>query len=175
MSCEAYRQHLSLMMDAEAGGVEQAGLFAHLEGCAECRHFFDSLIRFRSAARRDRDAILREAGERLPGRPPLPATAAAGARPPARAGDARGASWRDRLGDWLRPGVPAPAALALAVLLLIAGVAIGVSLSSRLGGAPPRAPEAETVRRSPAGTTFIYVCSLPEVEVSASAIPEAHH
>ncbi len=167
MSCEEHRQRLSLMMDGEGEGTEQAGLFAHLEGCAGCRQFLDSLIQFRKAARRDRQEILREAAEVIPERAPLPATvgrAAGGSRA------ARPRGW----GGWLRPSLPAPAALALAVLLLAAGIAIGVGLGARRN--PARlAPNVETTTSPSTAPTVIYVCSMPEVKVSAPAIPSNEH
>jgi hypothetical protein len=155
MTCEERQLQLSLLMDAESDGMEQAGLFTHLEGCAECRHFFDSLIRFRSTARVDREEILRQAEESLPARFPPPV--ASGARQP------QGAWWS----SWWRPGLPAPAAIAFAVLLLVAGIAIGASL------APQRTPDAETVKQSPGEPTYIYVCSMPQIEVEGTRIPES--
>ncbi len=159
MSCEAHRQHLSLMMDAETEDAVPAGLFGHLEGCAECRHFLDALIRFRGAARRDREEILRLADESLPARFPLPG------RPGARQTPRTGRT------AWWRPGLPAPAAVALAVLLLAAGVAIGTGLGVRIGRAPRGAPDAEVAKQPPGGTTYVYVCSMPQVDVIGSPIP----
>lgn len=164
MSCEEHRQRLSLMMDAEGEGMEQAGLFAHLETCSGCRSFFDSLIRFRKAARRDREEILRQADELLPVHAPLPAELQRGPR----------GSWRRRFAAWLRPGVPAPAALVLAVLLLAAGIAIGAGLTARRNGAKV-APEVETGKQAPGTTQIVYVCSMPEVQVTARAIPGDGH
>jgi predicted anti-sigma-YlaC factor YlaD len=155
MRCEERQLQLSLRMDAESGGMEQTGLFTHLEGCAECRHFFDSLLRFRSTARQDREEILREAEETLPARLPLPV--ASGARRPQAA--------------WWRPGLPAPAALAFAVLLLVAGIAIGAGLAARPGLAPQGAPKAETTKQPPGERTYVYVCSMPQIEVLGASIP----
>ena len=159
MNCETYRQQLSLMMDADPGGLEQAGLFAHLGGCAECRHFFDSLIRFRGAARRDREEILRQAEEMLPARLPLPVQA--GAHRPLGA-------WPS---SWWRPGRPAPAAIAIAVLLLVAGIAIGAGLAIRFGRTPQRTPDTELAKQPPGGRTYVYVCSMPQIEVVGASIP----
>jgi predicted anti-sigma-YlaC factor YlaD len=153
MNCEACRQQSSLMMDVESGDPEQAGLFTHLGGCAECRHFFDSLIRLRSAVRRDRDDLLRQADEMLPARPPLPAAAAARRSP---------AGWRSW---WWRTGLPAPAAIAFAVLLLAAGIAIGAGLAARPGRRPQGVPDAEPGKLPAGGISYVYVCSMPQIEV----------
>ena len=157
MTCEERQLQLSLLMDAESGGIEQAGLFTHLEGCAECRHFFDSLIRFRGTARQDREEILRQAEESLPARLRLPA--APGARRP------QWTWWS----SWWRPGLPAPAAIAFAVLLLVAGIAIGAGLAARPGRAPQRTPDAEQAKQPPGGPTYIYVCSMPQIEVTGKS------
>ena len=161
MTCEDRQLQLSLLMDAESGGLEQAGLFTHLEDCAECRHFFDSLIRFRSTARQDREEILRQADELLPARLPLPA--GPGARRPLGA-------WRS---SWWRPGLPAPAAIALAGLLLVAGIAIGAGLAARLGRAPQGTPDAELARQPRGVPIYVYVCSMPQIEVAGKSIPAA--
>jgi hypothetical protein len=157
VTCDERQMQLSLLMDAESHGPEQAGLFTHLEGCPECRHFFDSLIRFRSTARQDREEILRQADELLPTR--LPLSARPGARRP--------------LESWWRPGLPAPAALALAALLLVAGIAIGAHLAARPGRAPQGAPNAEAAKQPRLVPTYIYVCSMPQIEVNETRIPES--
>lgn len=158
MTCDERQLQLSLLMDAETGGLEQAGLFTHLEGCTGCRHFFDSLIRFRNTARQDRDEILRQADERLPARFAFPA------RPGARR--APGTWWS----SWWRPGLPAPAAIAFAVLLLVAGIVIGASLAARPGRAPQRTPDAGLVKQPSGGPTYIYVCSMPQIEVTGKSV-----
>jgi hypothetical protein len=166
MSCEDHRQRLSLMMDAEIEGMEQAGLFAHLEGCPGCRQFLDSLIRFRNAARRDREEILLQADELLPAHAPLPATARRALAP---AGGPSG-RWRERIAGWLRPGLPAPAAILLAVALLAVGIAIGTGLGARRE-ATRIPPDAETAKRPGTPPQVVYVCSMPQVEVTGEAIP----
>jgi predicted anti-sigma-YlaC factor YlaD len=158
MTCDERQLQLSLLMDAESCDLEQAGLFAHLEGCTECRHFFDFLIRFRSTARQDREEILRQADDRLPARFPLPAQA--GAR------QSQGTWWS----SWWRPGLPAPAAIAFAVLLLVAGIVIGAGLAARTGRTPQRTPDAEQAKQPPGGTTYIYVCSMPQIEVTGKSV-----
>jgi predicted anti-sigma-YlaC factor YlaD len=155
--CDERQLQLSRLMDAETDGLEQAGLFTHLEGCAECRHFFDSLIRFRSTARQDREEILRQADERLPARFQLPAQAGARRAP---------GVW---LSSWWRPALPAPAAIAFAVLLLVAGIVIGVNLAAHPGRAPQRTPDAEQAKQPPGGPTYIYVCSMPQIEVTGKS------
>ena len=162
MRCDERQLQLSLLMDAESGDLEQAGLFTHLEGCAECRHFFDSLIRFRSTARQDREEILRQAEELLPARFPLPV--ASGTRRPQ-------GTW---LSSWWRPGLPAPAAIAFAVLLLVAGIVIGATLAARPRQAPQRTPDAELAKQPPGGPTYIYVCSMPQIEVVGTSTPAPH-
>jgi hypothetical protein len=159
VTCDERQLQLSALMDAESDGIEQSGLFTHLEGCAECRHFFDTLIRFRGTAQQDRQEILRQADETLPARLPLPM------RPGARraAGASRSA--------WWHPMLPTPAAIALAVLLLAAGIAIGASLASRFGRAPQRTPHAEVAKRPPGERTYVYVCSMPQIEVVGTPIP----
>jgi len=157
MSCEETRQQLSLIMDAEGEGMEQAGLFAHLEGCPGCRQFLDSLIRFRKTAQRDREEILREAEERLPSAAPLPGAIG------------RGAAARARRAAFVRPLVPAPG-FALGVLLLVAGIAIGAGLASHRQVAKV-APQVETGTSTPNEPQVVYVCSMPEVKVTAKALP----
>lgn len=158
MTCDERQLQLSRLMDAETDGLEQAGLFTHLEGCTECRHFFDSLIHFRNTARQDREEILRQADERLPARFPLPAQAGAHRSPGA---------W---LSSWWRPALPAPAAFAFAVLLLVAGIAIGTRLAARPAGTPQRTPDAEQAEQPSGGPTYIYVCSMPQIEVTGKSV-----
>ena len=158
MTCDERQLQLSRLMDADTGDLEQAGLFTHLEGCTECRHFFDSLIRFRSTARQDREEVLRQADERLPARLRLPVRPGA-RRPPG--------AW---LSSWWRPGLPVPAAIAFAVLLLVAGIVIGASLAARPGRAPQRTPDAEQAKQPPGGPTYIYVCSMPQIEVTGKSV-----
>jgi hypothetical protein len=76
VNCDDRHLQLSSLIDSESGAVEQAGLFAHLDACAECRRFLDTLLRARDAARRDRAELLREAEELLPRRAPMPAALA---------------------------------------------------------------------------------------------------
>ena len=161
MTCDERQLQLSLLMDAESCALEQAGLFTHLEGCTECRHFFDSLIHFRNTARQDREEILRQADERLPARFLLPARPGASLTPGA---------W---LSSWWRPAMPVPAAIAFAVLLLVAGIVIGASLAARPNRAPQRTPDAEQAKQPPGGPTYIYVCSMPQIEVVGTSIPAA--
>jgi predicted anti-sigma-YlaC factor YlaD len=163
VTCDERQLQLSLLMDAESDGLEQAGLFTHLEGCPECRHFFDSLIRFRSTVRQDREEILRQADESLPARLPIPA--AAGARRP------QGTWWS----SWWRPGLPAPAGLALAVTLLLAGIVIGAGLAARVGRPPQPAPGAEAAQQPRLVPTYIYVCSMPQIEVDGTRIPASRN
>lgn len=158
MTCDERQLQLSLLMDAESCALEQAGLFTHLEGCPECRHFFDSLIRFRSTARQDREEILRQADERLPARFPLPAQAGTRRTPGA---------W---LSSWWRPALPAPAAIAFAALLLVAGIVIGAGLAARIGRVPQRTPDAGQAKQSPGGPTYVYVCSMPQIEVTGKSL-----
>jgi hypothetical protein len=159
VTCDERQLQLSALMDAESGGTEPGGLFTHLEGCTECRHFFDSFVRFRSTARQDREEILRQADETLPARLPLPA--GPGARRTT-------ATWRPA---WWRPGLSAPSAIALAVLLLVAGVIIGAGLAVRFGRAPRRTPDTELAKQPPGGTTYVYVCSMPQIEVTGKSVP----
>jgi predicted anti-sigma-YlaC factor YlaD len=146
MTCDERQMQLSRILDGESAEPGPAGLFAHLEGCADCRQFLDALLRFRADARRDREEILRAADEALPERLPLPTGPA-----PRRAPTPRGTAW------W-RPALPLPAAVGLAVLLFVAGVTAGVGLSGRLG--PSRS-----------APTYVYVCSLPQVDVVGSPLP----
>ena len=149
-------------------GSAPTGLFAHLEGCPECRVFLEALLQFRGAARRDRERTLSEADALFPAEAPLPLAATpslrvAGARPAG--GRARGAR------SWWPAGLPAPAAVALAALLLIAGIAIGVGAAARLGQSPQRVPDTEMAKQPPGGFTVVYVCAVPEIEVVAEPIP----
>jgi len=159
MRCEDGRQRLSRLVDGELDPADQAGLFGHLEGCGECRAFLATLVRFRNAAKRDREAALREADELLPAWPPRPAAAA------------RRGAWRERLAAWPRPGLPAPAALALAALLLVAGIGIGAGLAGRRDAARARR-EAEATRTAPGSPRVVYVCAMPEYEVVGEPAPE---
>lgn len=157
MRCEDGRERLSRLVDGELDAAGQAGLFGHLEACGECRAFFETLVRARGAVRRDREALLRGADELLPAWPPRPAAAGP-------AGGRRREPWRERAAAALRGGLPVPAALVLAALLLVAGIGIGAGLAARRGATHPTR-EAEATKRASDGPRIIYVCSMPEYEV----------
>jgi hypothetical protein len=159
MTCDDRQLQLGLMMDAESGDPEPAGLFAHLEGCAGCRQFLDSLIRFRGAARRDREELLRQADESLPERFPLPAGPESRSAPD------------PRRSTWWRPALPAAAALGVAALLFVAGVTTGLGLAIALGRAPQRAPGTGAANPARGVTTYVYVCSMPQIDVIGRPLP----
>ena len=160
MQCEDGRERLSRLVDGELGADDQAGLFGHLEACGECRAFLETLVSLRGGIRRDREAALREADELLPPWPPRPAAAA------------RRGAWRERLLAPLRGGLTAPAALALAAVLLAAGIGIGAGLTARRDAA--RAGRAvEAAKQAPAQSSVVYVCAMPECEVVGEPVPEA--
>lgn len=148
MTCDERQLQLSRMLDGESAGPGPAGLFAHLEGCAGCRRFLETTLRFRGDARLDREAMLREADDSLPARLPLPERAE-----PRRSPVPRRTAW------W-RPALPVPAAVGLAVLLFVAGVTAGVGLSTRFGPAPTT-------------PTYVYICSMPQIDVVGSLPPAA--
>jgi predicted anti-sigma-YlaC factor YlaD len=150
VNCEARQEQVSLLIDGEAGEPDEAAVFRHLGECPDCRLFFDSMIRFRNTARRDREEITRAADEALRAQAPIPRE--------------RGRS-RPGLGRWLpflAGGwrVPAPAILGLAVVLLVGGALLGVRLARVSGGAG--AEGSAGMRGKP---VVVVVCSLPEVEV----------
>lgn len=148
MSCETWQEQVSLLIDAELPEPDEAGLFGHLEACFECRLFFGSVVRFREAARKDREDILHAADEVLPARSPL-------FREPR---PARTRGWlRIPAGGWR---VPAPVALGAAAALIVIGVLFG----SRLESAPGGSGLAWRGERA-AEPAVVVVCGLPPVEV----------
>jgi predicted anti-sigma-YlaC factor YlaD len=153
MSCETAQEQVSLLIDAELEGSAQAKLFGHLEGCSECRSFFDSMVRFRKAAHMDREEIFLAASEVLPPRSPVPRSLF-----PAR--EHRFAAGWTR---WLRAGswrMPVPAGVGLAIVLLFAGALLGARLASISRGSGMKWTAGETAK-----PTVVVVCGLPEVEV----------
>jgi hypothetical protein len=163
-----------LLIDAELEEPDQVILFRHLEGCPDCRLFFDSMLRFRKATKRDQEEINLAADEILPRRSPLPMNEPAsgqGARHLSKSpsgGEPRdlnkrpsGNGTRRRL--WLIAGgwrVPAPVAVGLAMALLVAGALVGARISTLSGGDGPGG-RAERMAKP----TVVVVCSLPEVQV----------
>jgi anti-sigma factor RsiW len=161
VQCEEQQQQLSLLVDGELDGAAQVALFSHLGACPECQGFFNSLLRFRKAARRDHQALLAEAEAGLPRQLPSEAGAAGGAPP------------RTPWNRWGFPArVPALAAAALAVLLLAAGVAIGLRLPAGRGTVRPPNPGSSP----PAGGShFVLVYAMPDVVVTAPSPSKPTH
>lgn len=150
MSCTARQEQVSLLIDGEAEESDQAALFKHLGECSDCRLFFESMIRFRNTARRDRDEVLRAADEVLPSWISIPPV-----RGHSRAGSGR---WfRFLTGGWR---VPAPAVVGLALVLLVGGALLGGRLARVSGRADPDGQAGKFGKPS-----VVVICSLPEVEV----------
>jgi hypothetical protein len=146
---------VSLLIDGEATGAVQAALFRHLGECADCRLFFDSMVRFRNSAGHDREEIFRAADEALPARLQLPPVREAARDFAPVAGLGRWFPFAT--GGWR---LPVPAAIGLALVLLVGGVILGSSLSRGPGG------DGSRDRAGALGQpTVVVVCSLPEVEV----------
>jgi hypothetical protein len=177
VSCEARQEQVSLLIDAELEERDQVILFRHLEGCSDCRLFFDSMLRFRKATKRDQEEINLAADEILPRRSPLPSNEPASghgarhleARPSGAksrdlnkrpSGDGTKRRLRVIAGGWR---VPAPVAIGLAMALLVAGVLVGTRISILSGGDGPGG-RAERMAKP----TVVVICSLPEVQVLGS-------
>lgn len=154
MNCEANQEQVSLLIDAELEAADQVGVFKHLEGCSDCRLFFQSMIRLRKAAKRDLDEISLAANEILPQHAPrLPNSRRR------RSGTGRWARWL--AGGWR---MPAPVAVGLAAILLVTGALVGVRLVGISGNAGRQGLAART-----AEPIVVVVCSLPEVQVLGNA------
>jgi hypothetical protein len=177
VSCEAKQEQVSLLIDAELEEPDQVVLFRHLEGCSDCRLFFDSMLRFRKATKRDQEEINLAADEILPQRSPLPTnehTSGHGARHLNKnpsGGKARDVNKRpsgDGTSRWLRVlaggwRVPVPVAVGLAMALLVTGVLVGARISTTSGGMGPEGRAERMVK-----PTVVVICSLPEVLVLGS-------
>jgi predicted anti-sigma-YlaC factor YlaD len=149
VNCEANQEQVSLLIDAELAEADQVTVFRHLEGCPDCRLFFQSMIRLRKAAKRDLEEISLAANEILPQR----------LAPAPLGGETK------RRANWLAGGwrMPAPAAVGLAVVLLVTGALVGSRLVGISGSAGRQGLAGRTVR-----PTVVVVCSLPEVQVLGS-------
>ncbi len=190
MSCEETQEQVSLLIDAELEEPHQVALFRHLEGCCECRLFFDSMLRFSKAAKRDLEEIRLVADDILPLHGPLPVSVRAagdganslpmhpsgltGRRSHRRASEDAVGALPDRRSGWgwkrwtglLAGGwrMPAPVAIGLALVLLVAGALVGTRISTIAGGGGPMGRDGRVVK-----PTVVVVCSLPEVQVLGSA------
>lgn len=139
MDCELRQEQLGRLLDGEAPALDQGDLFAHLGGCDACRRWFDTLIRIRAVAGRDREEVGRAADAI-----PLPVLA------PRATTRTRGAFrvWR----------LPVPLAAVLAIVLVAGGAMAGARWSRLAAGAGQLAAQAG---RAP----VVVICSLPEVTV----------
>jgi anti-sigma factor RsiW len=52
MNCDDHQENASRFMDGELEASEQAGLFAHLSSCPECRSFLATSVRAREVMRK---------------------------------------------------------------------------------------------------------------------------
>ena len=156
MSCETAQQQVSLLIDAELEEAAQVSLFRHLEGCSECRCFFDSMVRFRKATRTDREEIFLEADELLSQHGPLPVRQGSSEPGERRWLRALTAGWR----------IPVPMGVVLAVVLLFTGALVGVRLASVSAGSPWLRTGGGRARPA-----VVVVCGLPEVEVVGTNLP----
>lgn len=152
MPCEDAKLNVSLLADGELETGAQAGLFAHLERCPGCRAFLAESLRLRGALRRDRDALLAEADELLPARPPRPAAAPVPAL-------------LERLFPRERPGRALAFGLGLAVLVLAAGVLAGLGLARVVAGGETALPLEGASAPGDDGPSVVYVCAMPEYAV----------
>ncbi len=154
MPCDERQEQASRWIDSELGESEQILLFRHLEGCPDCRLFLDSMVRFRSAAKKDRDLLFQGADELLP---PAEAFRKPFARPTFRDG------WIWRLGAAIH--LPAPVAVGLALVLVVFGILVGSRFSTgREGGRPHWGQGAASGERR-RDERVVVVCGLPEVDV----------
>ncbi len=165
MDCEKNQMRAGLLIDAALDGSGQVGLYRHLEECAGCRSFLDSMIRFRNTARIDRERIESKADEVLGSWDPAGAArrARAGGDAPRGATRERERLSREPLIRRLRFSIPV--AVAVAAALLVAGMFIGGRLSTRSGVLPAREGAVESSR------PVVVVCGLPEVEVVGNQLP----
>ena len=154
MSCDARQEQVGLLIDAELPESEQVTVFRHLQECPECRLFFESMARFRKAAKKDREEIFLEAEEVLPAKTPRP--------------EARRAAWGHRWFPFAAGGwrLPAPVAVAAATMLLVVGILLGSRLPA------PGGSDRDRLAELTAEPSVIVVCSLPEVEVLGAAVPQ---
>jgi predicted anti-sigma-YlaC factor YlaD len=152
VNCDIAQEQLGQLIDTELVESAQAGLFQHLEGCAGCRGFLDSMLRLRRAAGSDREAILRDAAEALPRLAPRPV--------PIRRAGASLRPWIQAITRGWR--MPAPVGVALALFLVFAGAVLGSRLDLF-----PRGSLSERAQRM-ARPEVVVVCGLPEVEVVGS-------
>ncbi len=156
MPCDERQEQASRWIDSELGESEQILLFRHLEGCPDCRLFLDSMVRFRNAAKKDRDLLFQGADELLP---PAEAFRIPVARPSFRDG------WIWRLGAGIR--LPAPVAVGLAVVLVVLGILVGARFSTGPGGGRPHWELGGASGERKGDERVVVVCGLPEVEVFA--------
>lgn len=159
MPCEDAKLNLSLLADGESEAGAHAGLFAHLERCEGCREFLAEALSVRRAVRRDRDALLAEADEMLPARLPRPAAAPSPAV-------------LERLLPRERPGRALALALGLAVVVLAAGVVIGLGLPRDGVGGATAPPVEGASAPGDAGVNVVYVCAMPEYAVVAEPLAD---
>jgi hypothetical protein len=152
--CDEKQEQVSRLIDAELEESEQVTLFRHMENCPDCRLFLDSMIRFRIAAKRDKEFLFRAADESLPSEMKLPADRPRGVS---------GAGWLRVLGAGR--SIPAPLAIGLAIVLLIFGIYVGGRIA--MGPGNRGAALEREVGDGDGGVRprVIVLCGLPEVEV----------
>ncbi len=157
MHCDEKQEQVSRLIDAELEESEQVSLFRHMEGCPDCRLFLDSMIRFRMAAKRDKELLFLAAEETLPPELPLPA---------------HHSKWVPHAG-WLRVlgagrSMPAPLAIGLAVVLLVIGIYVGGKIATGHEGRGSRWQQGAGDEEPGVRQKVIVLCGLPEVEVLGS-------
>ncbi len=65
MSCSDYNDQINLLVDGEFSDMMQAGLYAHLETCSECRDLLDGMLRLRQLIQKDRPPLPEDIDTRL--------------------------------------------------------------------------------------------------------------
>jgi len=151
VGCDERQAQVSLLIDADLEESEQVNLFKHLEVCHGCRGFLDVMIRFRKTAKRDQEALGRDADEILPARPPC--------TEPRHTRAERGTlGWARIFSGGLR--IPTPLAVGMAATLIVMGAILGARIAAVSGDASLQ-QTAERMSRP----AVVVICGMPEVEV----------
>ena len=150
MNCDIRQGQAGLLIDGELSESDQPALFGHLQECADCRGFLDSMIRLRISARSDHEDLLLDADRILP-----EWSSPVGRSHPTRAGR--------RFGIFaLRWRMPVPTAVGLAMILLVVGAILGARVGISGGRSGADRGGAQVVQ-----SAVVVVCGMPAVDVVA--------
>ena len=158
MTCEEYKEQISLFTDGELLPGEFKPLFEHLPGCADCRAFLGVLMKVRKVATAEEIPFPEELDERIFSRIDEKGISPVSVRP------GRSSLWGRRL-SW-----STGFAAAAIILALVVGGVVGSFLSGQRSQditSPTQVRLAEQGHR-PAAVLIIY--SLPEIQ-STGIVP----